>query len=58
MSAGVGDARLRGAEVEHNDRAFVSHSVNGRGAGSHDLEVEVGVGDLDVRLKERNNQTL
>lgn len=50
LSAGVGDARLRGAETEHQDRTFVSQSVSGRGAGNHDLDVEVGVGDIDVRL--------
>ena len=48
-SAGVGDARVRGAEVDHHDRSFVSQSVDGRGKGSHELEVEVGVGDIDVK---------
>ena len=50
LNVGVGDARLRGGEVLDNDSVFISKSIRKKGNGAHDIEVDLGVGDADVRL--------
>lgn len=48
LSAGVGEATLRGLANRHSERSFVSQEVRGRGEGALDARVQVGVGDIDV----------
>lgn len=50
LSVGVGDARLRGATRDYEERSFVSQEVKGSGEGDNDVVVEVGVGDIHVDL--------
>lgn len=51
LHVGVGDASVRGAEVLDSESAFISQSIRAQGKGDNDLEVDVGVGDVSVRLK-------
>jgi len=51
INVGVGDASLRGGEILDRDSVFISKSINGEGNGNFSLEVDLGVGDVDVRLK-------
>lgn len=48
--AGVGDVGIHGAHEVEESSAFVSQSVRARGNGNHDIRIEVGVGDVDLRL--------
>jgi hypothetical protein len=50
LSTGVGEANLAGASTERENRAFVSHDVRGEGKGTLELDVHVGVGEIDVHL--------
>lgn len=50
LKVGVGEARLRGGESKQEKRAFVSQTVKGKGLGEKDVQVDVGVGDITVRL--------
>lgn len=50
-SVGVGDATLRGfGSGSENERSFVSADANYQGSGEYQIEVEVGVGEVLVRL--------
>ena len=49
-SAGVGDASISGGTDTVNDRAFVSANARSHGAGSRDVDVQVGVGEATVAL--------
>lgn len=51
INVGVGDANLRGGNILDRDSVFISKSINGEGSGNFSLEVDLGVGDVDVRLK-------
>ena len=51
LHVGVGDASVRGAEILDSESAFISQSIRAQGKGDNDLEVDVGVGDVSVRLK-------
>lgn len=51
LSVGVGEATLRGTEDVTTTKAFVSHAVNGYGDGAQDIDIHLGVGDVDVRLR-------
>lgn len=50
LNTGVGDASLRGGEVLDDRSSFISKHVRGEGEGDLSLDVEVGVGDISVRL--------
>lgn len=50
LDAGIGDADVRGGEVIRRDSAFISESIRAEGKGSNRMNVEVGVGDISVRL--------
>ena len=50
LNVGVGDASMRGGEVIDHDAMFISQSIEGEGNGTFDMEVDVGVGDISVRL--------
>lgn len=51
IAVGVGDARLRGAKDVDHEHAFVSQDISGRGAGTLDARIEVGVGDVSLTLE-------
>lgn len=51
IAVGVGDARLRGASDVDHERAFVSREISGRGAGTLDARIDVGVGEVNLRLE-------
>ena len=51
LSAGVGDASLHGGRVLDVDRAFVSLDLRGQGSGNLYIDIHVGVGDIDLRLR-------
>jgi hypothetical protein len=51
LSVGVGDASLRGASEVRRDQAFVSQDVDGRGEGTFDMRIDLGVGSIDVDLE-------
>lgn len=50
-SSGVGDAHIRGVSNVDNDRAVVSKNATWHGEGKYAVEVDVGVGDADIRVK-------
>ena len=50
LNVGVGDATLRGGDIINNDSVFITKSIRGEGNGSNDIEVDLGVGDADIRL--------
>ena len=50
LNVGVGDARIRGGEVLDSESAFISKSIRAQGSGDKDLEVDLGVGDVSIRL--------
>ena len=50
VSAGVGEASIRGANDVDHSRSFVSAESEGRGEGELSIEAEVGVGDVTVTL--------
>lgn len=51
ISVGVGEASLRGATDVDREHAFVSQEVSGRGAGTLDVHIDVGVGDVTLTLE-------
>jgi hypothetical protein len=52
LNVGVGDARVRGAEILDSKSAFISKSVRAEGKGANAIDVDLGVGDVSVRLDE------
>ena len=48
---GVGDVSLRTPKDRTEGRGFIGHSLDARGPGAAAIEVEVGVGDVDIRLR-------
>jgi len=50
LNVGVGDARIRGGDLVDSKSAFISKRMHAEGKGQHDIEVDVGVGDVSVRL--------
>ena len=50
LDAGVGDAKLRDFDNAKTERAVVSAEVDWSGNGEHVLNVDVGVGDVEVSL--------
>ena len=51
IAVGVGDARLRGADDVDHEHAFVSQDISGRGQGSLDARIDVGVGEVTLTLE-------
>jgi hypothetical protein len=51
LSVGVGDARMKGGRIVDADRALISQDIRGRGDGDHEISIDLGVGDLDLRLR-------
>ncbi len=49
-SAGVGSAELHGASNVVNKRVMISEETYGYGEGKHHMELNVGVGEVKVRL--------
>jgi hypothetical protein len=50
LDTGVGEANLRGTNDKERTKNMVSQTVRGHGAGTHSLEVDVGVGEIKVDL--------
>jgi hypothetical protein len=50
-SGGVGDAVIEVRDRRIESEGMVGHSSTWRGSGSHDLEVQVGVGDARIILR-------
>jgi len=48
LGAGVGGVDLDGFKNIDRERAMVSENIEWRGKGDHDLNIEVGVGDIEV----------
>ncbi|TRW49498.1 hypothetical protein FM042_01130 [Aliidiomarina halalkaliphila] len=51
VDAGVGAARIDGAQNVSSSRAIVSEKASGRGEGTFRIKADVGVGDVKVVLK-------
>lgn len=51
LAVGVGEASLRGATHDVEQRAFVSHDISGAGDGENNLSIHVGVGEVRVGLE-------
>ena len=51
LNVGVGDADIRGGEIIDSDSAFISRRIRAEGNGTYPLEVDLGVGDINVRLR-------
>lgn len=49
LESGVGGADLDGFKGAERERNIVNESIRWRGEGKYDIEIEVGVGDIDVR---------
>jgi hypothetical protein len=52
LDTGVGDANLRGTDNKELTKHMVSQKIRGKGNGTHALEVEVGVGEIEVELND------
>jgi hypothetical protein len=50
-SCGVGDVSLRTPEGRTEGRGFIAHTLDEKGPGKARIDVEVGVGDVDIRLR-------
>lgn len=50
VSAGVGEANIRGVDSVEHSRSFVSAESEGRGEGELSIDAEVGVGEVTVTL--------
>ena len=50
LNVGVGDASIHGGEILHSESAFISQSIRAQGDGKHALEIDLGVGDIDLSL--------
>lgn len=50
LNVGVGDASIRGGEIINSESAFISKRIRAEGKGAYPLEVDLGVGDVSVRL--------
>ncbi|MBE1301695.1 MAG: hypothetical protein GJ680_17545 [Alteromonadaceae bacterium] len=50
LESGVGGADLSGFKQVDRERAMVSESLYWRGEGEYLIDIEVGVGDIDVNL--------
>ena len=51
LNVGVGEANIRGGEILDRDSVFISQSVRAQGDGDHPLEIDLGVGEINVRLE-------
>ena len=51
LDAGVGDASLEDFNGVNTTRAVVSEEVDWAGKGQHEINIDVGVGDVEVRVK-------
>jgi hypothetical protein len=51
LNVGVGDANIRGGEILDDDSVFISQSIRAQGEGDHPLEIDLGVGEINVRLE-------
>ena len=49
LEAGVGGTDLRGFDDYHNERNMVNESIEWHGNGKYEINIDVGVGDIDVR---------
>ncbi|MCC5872619.1 MAG: hypothetical protein JJU22_09505 [Gammaproteobacteria bacterium] len=50
-TTGVGDARIRGGDNSESKRTLVSGQAKSEGPGDARVEVKVGVGAIDIRLR-------
>ncbi|MCU0291381.1 MAG: hypothetical protein MUF10_05245 [Thermoanaerobaculaceae bacterium] len=50
-SIGVGDATLRTPEGREEGSGFISHNLRGRGPGQSSINISIGVGESQVRLR-------
>jgi hypothetical protein len=48
---GVGDVSLRTPKGRTEGSGFIAHTLEARGPGKSAIDVEVGVGDVDIRLR-------
>ena len=51
LNVGVGEADIRGGEILDRDSVFISQSVRAQGNGDHPQEIDLGVGDINLRLE-------
>lgn len=49
LDAGVGEVNLRGFDSVNHKKHMVSESLKWHGKGEHEIEVDVGVGEVDIR---------
>lgn len=50
-STGVGDATLRTPEGREEGDGFIGHSLRGRGPGQARINISIGVGESQIRLR-------
>ncbi|MCC5886478.1 MAG: hypothetical protein JJT88_08590 [Gammaproteobacteria bacterium] len=50
-TTGVGDARIRGGDNAQEKHTFVSGQASAEGPGTSRVEVKLGVGEIDIRLR-------
>lgn len=50
-STGVGDATLRTPEGREEGNGFIGHNLRGRGPGQSSINISIGVGESQVRLR-------
>jgi len=48
---GVGDVSLRTPQGRTEGSGFIAHSLEARGPGKARIEIQAGVGDVDIRLR-------
>lgn len=49
LDSGVGEVDLRGFKSVNHNKAMVSESAEWHGSGEHEIEIDVGVGEIEVR---------
>lgn len=50
LDSGVGEVELEGFKNAKHDRAMVSETVTWHGAGKYEINIDVGVGEIEVEL--------
>ncbi|MDG2175443.1 MAG: hypothetical protein P8M72_04830 [Gammaproteobacteria bacterium] len=51
INVGVGDANIRVGEILADDSVFISQSIRAQGDGDQPLEIDLGVGEVKLRLE-------
>ncbi|KFZ31669.1 hypothetical protein IDSA_02985 [Pseudidiomarina salinarum] len=49
---GIGETRITGLDNSQSERAFISSNSQGQGSGSARVEIETGIGEIRIEIKD------